>query len=216
MQKLPIKQDNTTQSPVGMSVGYVCKQAESEQGNICRLRLVSVGVWWRCTFFLSAGTLNGSANCLSHFLIWLPPALYPSTLCLLCMFIKNVLNCERPAKCIPLTEDRLKKKNKYLQGLSFTCFLNWLSQNNQTSQCFLWSWFCTYRVTGECKMKMVACWSRQWLLRMAEELCAWFPHLPRQGIIYRLINTWPTIWPNRSWQNRKVISELPDQGNALC
>lgn len=42
MQKLPIKQDNTTQSPVGMSVGCLCKQTEPEQGNICRLRLVSV------------------------------------------------------------------------------------------------------------------------------------------------------------------------------
>lgn len=28
------------------------------------------------------------------------------------MFIKCVLNCERPAKCIPLTEDWLKKKKK--------------------------------------------------------------------------------------------------------
>lgn len=44
MQKLPIKQGNTTQSPVGMSVGCLCKQTESEQGNICRLRLMSVGV----------------------------------------------------------------------------------------------------------------------------------------------------------------------------
>lgn len=44
MQKLPIKQDNTTQSPVGMSGGCLCKQTEAEQGNIWRLRLVSVGV----------------------------------------------------------------------------------------------------------------------------------------------------------------------------
>lgn len=28
------------------------------------------------------------------------------------MFIKSVLNCERPAKCIPPTDDRLKKKKR--------------------------------------------------------------------------------------------------------
>lgn len=121
MQKLPIKQDNTTQSPAAMSVGCWCKQPGWEQRNSCRLGLM-FGQVMETASFLSAGTLKASANGLSHFLIWLPPAANPSTLCLLCMFIRSVLNCERPAKCIPLAEDRLKTPAQIAPGFVFYLF----------------------------------------------------------------------------------------------
>lgn len=116
--------------------------------------LVSAPVWRRhVLLFLSAGTLNGS-NCLSRFLIWSPPASNPCTLCLLCTFIKSVLNCERPAKCIPLTDDRLEGKKKKRINTSRVCLLPVSSTDYlrtiRLHGAFFWSWLCPYRAPGEC------------------------------------------------------------------
>lgn len=145
MQKLPIQQDNTTQSPAGTLAVCVNRQNLSE-GTAGAGLLAACAFSFQLVLWVVLLIAYLVPNLITS---GFKPIHAASCVCLLRVFwtVKGLQSA------YPSQKDwkKKKKKNKYLQGLSFTCFLHWLSQNNQTMQCFLWSLLRPYGAPGECR-----------------------------------------------------------------